>query len=428
MHIVDKIKKMLRSGFGDIFGANVINQIISFASGFVLIRVLSKNDYGIYASAYNTYSFFALFCGCAVESACLQVCSERRQDRAKANAYMKFGLLFGSGFNVALGILIVLGAAFLPLKIEETKPILALFAVLPFLTTIFNCEQTYFRYNLENQNYARSSVVNTVLILGGSVAGALLYKIPGLVICRELAFVISIVVAVCFFKFPTGQILKAGKIAVGEKIDMLKISVISMLNVATGQLLYLIDVFLIGEVIADSLIVASYKTATIIPNALLFIPTSLVVYLYPYFVEKQDNKLWIKQKLCEVMKYFALVNAVITVLLIWLAPFIIKILFGAQYLDAVPAFRILSLSYFFSATFRKISGNLLVTQRKLKFNFWLGIMEGVLNIVTNWVLIHLLGAIGAAITTLVICIVSSVISVTYFISFLNKEIEKQNAG
>lgn len=110
----------------------------------------------------------------------------------------------------------------------------------------------------------------------------------------------------------------------------------------------------------------------------------------------------------------------ISLMLIILAPLIIRILFGAQYLDAVAAFRILSLSYFFSATFRKTTGNLLVTQRKLHVNFWIGVMEGVLNIVSNWFLIQFMGAVGAAVTTLVICIVSSAVSVGYFITYLSK--------
>ena len=117
-------------------------------------------------------------------------------------------------------------------------------------------------------------------------------------------------------------------------------------------------------------------------------------------------------------------NAAISLMLVLCAPLIIRILFGEQYLDALPAFRILSVSYFFSATFRKTTGNLLVTQRKLHVNFWIGIMEGIINIIGNWILIHLLGAIGAAVTTLIICIVSSGVSVIYFTSYLNKEITK----
>lgn len=412
--------KAARTGFGHIFGANTINQVFAFASNFILIRILSKGEYGIYSYAFNIYSFFALAIGFGMESACMQVCSEKMKGNGDADRNMRFGILFGSGFNLILGVFIILGALFLPLPLAGVAEVLWLFALMPFVTSLFNLTQTYFRYQLMNVEYSKCSVLNTALILAGSVAGAVLLKTPGLIVFREAAMLVTVLLAVWIYRFPLARILKAARISVREKIDMLKIAAISMLNIATGQLLYLIDVFLIGMLISDELVVASYKTATIVPNALLFIPTALVVYIYPYFAQKQDDKAWVKEKYFLLLKYFGLFNILVSVMLIILAPLIIRILFGAQYLDAVTAFRILSLSYFFSATFRKTTGNILVTQRKLHVNFWIGVMEGVLNIISNWFLILFMGAVGAAVTTLIICVVSSAVSVGYFVTYLNK--------
>ena len=412
--------KAARTGFGHIFGANTINQVFVFASNFILIRILSKGEYGIYSYAFNIYSFFALAIGFGMESACMQVCSEKMKGNGDADRNMRFGILFGSGFNLILGVFIILGALFLPLPLAGVAEVLWLFALMPFVTSLFNLAQTYFRYQLMNVEYSKCSVLNTALILAGSVAGAVLLKTPGLIVFREAAMLVTVLLAVWIYRFPLARILKAARISVREKIDMLKIAAISMLNIATGQLLYLIDVFLIGMLISDELVVASYKTATIVPNALLFIPTALVVYIYPYFAQKQDDKAWVKEKYFLLLKYFGLFNILVSVMLIILAPLIIRILFGAQYLDAVTAFRILSLSYFFSATFRKTTGNILVTQRKLHVNFWIGVMEGVLNIISNWFLILFMGAVGAAVTTLIICVVSSAVSVGYFVTYLNK--------
>lgn len=424
MNYAQKLKfiweKAVSTGFGHIFGANTINQVFAFASNFILIRVLSKGEYGIYSYAFNIYSFFALAIGFGMESACMQVCSEKMKASEDADRNMRFGILFGSGFNLILGVLIVLGAMFIPLPLAGVRKVLWLFALMPLVTSLFNLAQTYFRYHLMNAEYSKCSVLNTGLILIGSVAGAVFFQTPGLIIFREAAMLLTVFLAVWIYRFPLKRILTAARISVKEKLDMLKLAAISMLNIATGQLLYLIDVFLIGVLISDELIVASYKTATIVPNALLFIPTALVVYIYPYFAQNQDDKGWVRQKYFLVLKYFGIFNLMISLMLIILAPLIIRILFGAQYLDAVAAFRILSLSYFFSATFRKTTGNLLVTQRKLHVNFWIGVMEGVLNIVSNWFLIQYMGAVGAAVTTLVICIVSSAVSVGYFITYLSK--------
>lgn len=412
------------TGLGHIFGANTVNQIIAFASSFVLIRILSKAEFGVYSYAFNIYSFFALANGFGMESACLQRCSEMAKDEKRTDAYMKFGIMFGSGVNLFLGCVIGICSLLFSYSLKGVNDILFLFALMPLVTTMFNCMQTYFRYNMLNIEYSKCSVINTLLIFLGSVIGAYAFKSTGLILFRELAMFFSVIIGIIIYQFPIARIFQAFKISLEEKIDMLKLAAISTLNLATGQLLYLIDVFLIGLLISDEMVIASYKTATIIPNALLFIPSALAVYIYPYFAQKQEDKTWVKQKFLMITKYFALLNALISVALIICAPLVIRILFGSQYLDAVPAFRILSLSYFFSATFRKIIGNLLVTQRKLKVNFWIGVMEVILNILSNWILIHIYGAVGAAITTLIICVVSSLVMTCYFIRHLNHEINK----
>ena len=58
---------------------------------------------------------------------------------------------------------------------------------------------------------------------------------------------------------------------------------------ALSQLLYLLDLFVIGIVDPQETIIASYKVATVIPTALIFIPNSLVIYIYPYFAEHKDD-------------------------------------------------------------------------------------------------------------------------------------------
>ena len=421
----DKLKngalKLLKDGFGHIFIANIVNQLISFLSSFILIRILSKYDYGVYSYALNVYSIFALLNGFGMEAACLQLGSEQRKDTEKTDNCLKYGITVGCIFNLFLAVAILICASVMPLKINDARIYIMMFAAMPLFTTLFNCIQAYFRYNLLNSQYARLMVFNTACIVAGSVAGALLWETTGLILLREAGMLLSVFWAVAVMRFPAGRILKAGSISKREKRDMLNIAFVSMMNVATGQLLYLLDVFLVGLLIADATVVASYKTATILPNAILFIPNALAVYIYPHFAEHKDDIRWVRNRFFTILKYFAPVNILISLGMIVFAPLIIRILFGAQYLDAVPAFRILSLSYFFSATFRKIVGNLLVTQRKLNVNFWLGIAESLLNIVSNWILIHLMGAIGAAVTTLTICVLSSAFSTIYFLRYLKRK-------
>ena len=179
--------------------------------------------------------------------------------------------------------------------------------------------------------------------------------------------------------------------------------------------MYLIDVFVIGIVAPEETILASYKVATMIPTALAFIPTSLIVYVYPYFAEHKDDGKWCLNRYKQILFGLGGANALISAVLWLFAPLIVRILYGTQYLDSVPVFRVLALSYFFSGTFRTISGNLLVTQRKLRFNLFVAVISSAVNIVADYYFIQWWGSMGAAYATVLVIMITSIMSTAYLI-------------
>ena len=86
-----------------------------------------------------------------------------------------------------------------------------------------------------------------------------------------------------------------------------------------------------------------------------------------------------------------------------------------MYLDAVLPFQILCASYIFSGTFRIVSGNLLVTQRKLKFNLFMAVFSSAMNTVLNVFMIRVWSSVGAALATFVTALITSILSTAYLI-------------
>jgi len=183
-------------------------------------------------------------------------------------------------------------------------------------------------------------------------------------------------------------------------------------------MLYLLDTFLIGIIIQSEIVVASYKTATLIPFALNFIPISVMTFAYPYFAKYKNNKTLVKEYYLKMQRYLFLLNLLISISLIAFAPFIIKVVFGPEYLDALVPFRILSLGYLVAATFRIPSGNVIASLGKIKINFYNSIISGGANIVLDIILIKFYGSIGAALATVLIFIISSIISSIYLRKYL----------
>ena len=407
------VKKAFRTGFFHIFGSNIINKMISFFSNIILVHLLTKNEYGIFTYAWNIYSLLLLMNGMGIESAILQLCSENTGDDEFCKRITSYGFRFGIKFNVLICVLISIIGFIIPLAYSEANELIKLLCLLPIFQLIYNLTCIILRYERKNSEYSKLTVLNTTTLLFGSIIGVLLFREKGLILGYYIAYMVSIYIGQNVFgvKIHENEKLQDKK----EKKDLLSIAFVSMMNNGISELLYLVDVFILGIVAVNESVLASYKVATIIPTALTFIPTSLMIYVYPYFSEHKNNRDWCLINYSKILCFFGGFNLFLSTILFLCANIIITIIFGSKYVDAVPVFRLLVINYFISGTFRIISGNLLVTQRKLKFNTIVAITSGLVNIIADYYFIQLWGSIGAALVTLTVVIISSIMSTSYLI-------------
>lgn len=411
--VIIKIKTLFRTGFFHIFGSSVINKIIAFLSSIVLIRILTKVEYGTFTYAWNIYSIVLIFNGMGIESGTLQLASEHSGDTDYANKVSGFGTRFGLRFNSILVIILLGIGLFAPLKIKAGRPLLCALCLLPIFQLLYNLTSSYLRAQKRNKEYAKLQVTNTILVFVVSAGCAFLFREMGMVVGHYIAYIVAYLVGLFVFRVP---LLKNNAEGVGdEKKALLKISFISMLNNGLSQLMYLLDVFVLGIVDPQETILASYKVATMIPAALTFIPLSLITYLYPYFAEHKNDGKWCLNRYKQIVFGLGGFNLLLSAVLFFAAPLIIRILFGEQYLDAMPIFRLLAVNYFFSGTFRILSGNLLVTQRKLKFNLFVAVVSSLTNVLADYFFIQWWGSMGAALATMLVVLVSSILSTSYLI-------------
>lgn len=415
--MIEKVKNLLDKGFFHIFGSNVINKIIQFASSIFIVRLISKEEFGLYSYAQNILSIFLLLNGLGVTTGMLQFGSET-EDLNRRNSFFSYGFKIGMSFNIMISLFIVLYSKFLPLKIEAARPLLLLMFLLPTITFVYETIQVYFRASIENKKFSFLSTLNTFLIFVFSVVGALLFNILGIIIFRYIAYFITIILGYQLLGKDIKIFLKGDSLDKEEKGKFLKFSIVSSFNNAIAQLLYTIDIFLIGLIIVDETVIAAYKTATLIPFALNFIPMSIMVFIYPYFAKNNTNKGWIKSNYIRLTKYLLALNILISTFLIVFAPLIIKLVFGSQYLDSVVSFRILSFGYLVASSFRIPIGNILGMMKKIKFGFYLSIITGISNIILDVVLIKSYGSVGAAIATVSVYIFTSIIGFIYLLYIL----------
>lgn len=406
----EKIQALIKKGFFDIFGASVLNKVITFLSSIVLVRVLSKTEYGLFSYVWNIYNIVMLVCGMGFDSGFLQLASEKPDDKRYRIRLYGYCIRIGNLFNLLLSAILIIIALFTKLKFPDARGLFVFVAFLPLFQHGFRMMSVDLRAIKDNRKYALLNNINTLFISIFSVIGALWLKDKGLILGYYVAYIFTFVFALWVIKEPLKY---RGNLQSDEKKQLYSISIISVCNNSLSQLLYLLDVFIIAIVIPSERVLANYKVATQIPTAFAFIPQAVVVFIYPYFAEHNRDSKWCISNFKKLIGSFSAFNFLISTGLFVFAPIIIKLVYGTQYLDVVSIFRVLSISYFFSASFRTIVGNLLVTQRKLKFNLFMGIFIGLLNIITDCVFITNYGSIGAAYATLISVLVDSVISTTY---------------
>lgn len=413
------IKKILFSGFSYIFVSSIINKVISFLSNSIIIHLLSKTEYGAYTYAYNIISFGLIIAGLGIPSALLQILCEKHKERGEILKIYKYGSSVAILFNFLLGIVFGMVALHIPLTMNMAAPYLLLLSFIPFFDTCINLQLTYMRSLLMTRQYAIATNINTILLAAFTILGAYCGQVKGIILGRYFAYIISIVLLQWMFKLPF--FVSFIKIEREQKKDIFKIALISMANNGLSEFLYLIDIFVMGLTIASEAMIASYKVATIIPSALMFIPSTVMIYAYPYFAQNKDNKIWLKKRYKELLLGLGGLNLFISISFIALARIIIVIFFGETYNDSVWIFRVLMLNYFVASTFRIISGNLLVTQRKLKFNFYVALFSGIINIIGNFMLIPRFGSWGAVTTTVSVVIITSILSTYKLCHIIYKE-------
>lgn len=390
---IKQLVLLLRTGFFHIVGAGSINKALSVVLSFVLVRILSKVDYGSYAYAYNIVSFFIVINGFGAVSAILQICSELYDDKAKSTAVYEYGFKCGALIDVVYALALLLLGFFAPMAIAGSNTLILVYCVYPLCAFLYDIKLVYLRVHLLNKDYALATNIQTVLMVVFSLAGAYLLNAVGLIVGQITSYLLSFFYLSARYPLRCKRSFRLSKLG---RIDYWKVSTILCFNAVLSQTLTPVGTILLGWLVPSNDIVATYQIATLIPFGLLFVPLSVITYIYPYFARNRSDRKWTTRNYLRTTIGCSIAFGAIAVLVIALAHPIVCILFGNAYLEAVPILRILMIGFFIQSSFRIPSGNLLVTQRKLFSDTAIGILTLTVFAISSVVLIRNFSTVGAA--------------------------------
>lgn len=403
----NNLQKLYKTGFFHIFSANIINKILLFCNGIFIVKVLSKESFGIYSYSQNLLSLFLLFSGLGINNGLLQFAS--RSSKEEREDIFRFTLRLGVIINIFLTVIVVLYCKFGNFKIEEGRKILFYMIGFPIFTIIIDSFLIYWRAELRNKEMSILSTINTFSTVIFMITGGYLYDLQGVIFGKYIGFIMVVIVIV---KYTTLEKIKSyllkTKLTFKLKKKIIKYSLAAQINNSIISFIHTIDIFSIGLLIGDKYILASYKVANVIPFGLEFIPASIMMYIYPYFARNNKNKGWISKNYKKVMCILFGMNLFIVGFTLIFGKFIILKVFGQEYVDSIKIFKVLCIGYFFTGTFRVLGANILFALGKPKFNIYSSVIACVSNIILNYFLIQIYGSIGVAYATVIVFILWSI--------------------
>ncbi len=423
--IKTKIEKLKKTGFFSIFIATVFSKVITLLGGIILVRILSKSDYGIYSYVHNCYSMLFLLNDFGIATAALQYLTENFSNQEKQRAILRYSIISCLVASIVTALLILLSPYFYPYTITEAKQLTPMLFLLPTITSISGLLSVVLRANFENKKYSRLQIFTTAITYIILIAFSVIWGLNGAIFSQYIYSLIilgySIFLTYQYLHKLRDKLKVEQKIRKEEKKGFLKYAIASQLNNTVGGLMHIVDTFLIGYLIAQPEVIATYNVGSKIPHALTFLTTCITIYITPHFIKHNKDFKWLKKNFKTLMKYSLLGFGIICIGLIIFAKPIFAILFGSQYYDAIPVYVILVIGLFFTSALKGPCANILSALRKIKINIVTNTCCVVVNFISNIFFIQLLGVLGAAITTTATNIIVSIVYVIYLKRYLKRK-------
>ncbi|WP_256013626.1 flippase [Desertivirga xinjiangensis] len=390
----------LKSGIINIL-QNFSGTIINLATFYILVRLLSKNDYGVWGIFLQTVVIAEVIRSGLIQSALIKFMSGA--DKTEHSKIISASIAISGTLTIVMILLSFLFAGSLAslLKAPQLEEMFHLYTIVFFfsgLLTVFNCiEQANFSYSgVFASNLVRSSILAVYLLavyifkLDTSLMQLVYIQIVATAVSALIAwaYVRSFIeMAFSFSRDWAAKIFHYGKYAFATSVS----------SILSGT----IDQWMLAGIISPSAS-GAFNIAVRIGN-LIDIPTNAIATIvFPQSAKR------IETEGKEAVKYLyeksvGTILAIVIPVIIFLYFFdslIIDLLAGDKYADTVPILNV-TLLYCIFGPFGRQVGVILDSMGKTRTTFFIVIGNTCIILILNYFLIRKYGVMGAAYATLI---------------------------
>lgn len=406
---------MKNSGYQ--FATTLVSKVGSIIFTIILARILMPELFGLYSLALATIIMVSSFFELGIPTVMIQKVSKSlsKKENSKAKAYFKYLLKVKIIFVFISIIFILLASSFLANDYYNKPIFLALLAgafyilstgFIGFFTSLLqsinNFKVIFYQEFLLQVLRIIATPLITLYALKNFLSGdlTLFFIIISLAVANLISLLFLLLISSKKIDFLKS---KSEKLKEREKKETNRFLILISTTALSGMFFSYIDIFMLGHFVSGEFIGYYQAALSIIGSIFPLIPLAAV--LFPIFSRIEGDQL--ERGFKKSLYITALISVALFILLFLLSPFLIKIIFGDEYLLAVPLLRILSLLMIITPSIT-IYYNYFIAIGKPGITTKSLIISTLLNIVLNYFLIsyflnysQFYAVIGASIGTII---------------------------
>ncbi|WP_298780598.1 polysaccharide biosynthesis C-terminal domain-containing protein [uncultured Polaribacter sp.] len=391
-----------------VFGATLFARLFSFIASWLALKLISNDELGVVLFSYNIIVFIIPISGFGLHQSFIRYGALLKNKEEKNSLFISV-LKKGTLASLALIALIIISSFFINFEFDKTQfyVIILSFIILP--SYLFEIIRAQFRLQHKNKLFAYTELSHSIINLISVFILSYFFKEVG----YAIALLITPLITSLFFIKKLNINFKAK-----VKLNIIDFSFwkygffTSLSNVVT-QLLFVIDMLLIGYLLKDTEMITNYRYISLIPFSLLFLPRVFIATDFVTFTENIFNKEYILNYIKSYMLFFFLLSCGLLLFCFFFSEQILALL-DSNFIQFKEPFLILIIGIIGIFIFRGLFGNLLSSIGKAHINYYITSLSLVINIASNYYLIPKYGIKGAAITTAILMWFSGILSLLWF--------------
>jgi len=405
-------KKIISKNFFWLLTQNAVKLVFGVSISLYLARFLGPEDFGIYSFAISIISFLLLFTNLGIDPILIRelVKNNIEENKLMGSSFnlKLLGSLIGFSFSLFLGLYFGFDT-----KIGAVILIISPVLLIKSLTVI----DSYFQ-SIKKNKYP--SIANIISIILGSIFIYVFIKLKlNLRYFALVFFIEALILVICLLFFYQRKIkLKQWTYSKKIKLSILKESWPLIIAGFASVVNTRIDQIFIGSMLSSNEL-GNYSAAAKISEFWLIFPTILSVTLYPVLINlRSTNYRKYKKFIFTVIITCLSFGIIFSINVSTFSETIIQFLFGKKYDlagDYLSLYIWSTLPYFSLFILNSVT----YLENLIKKNLIISIFSILSNLILNYYLINLFGAIGAIYATLIVLTVSYLLLGFFIFNYTN---------